>query len=49
MAEDFQNYPEQYETNMQSMKKEDLLLTSWDLLEKEYKNLKKEECEICPK
>lgn len=49
MAEDFLNYPEQYENNMQSMKNEDLQLTSWDLLEKEYKNLKNEECEICQK
>lgn len=49
MAKDFQKYPEQYEINMQSMKNEDLQLTSWDLLEKEYKNLKNEECEICQK
>ena len=49
MAEDFQKYPEQYDVNMSSMKKEDLQLTSWDLLEKEYKNLKNEECEKCQK
>lgn len=49
MAEDFLNYPEQYETNMQSMKKEDLLLTSWDLLEKEYNNLKNRRHNTCKK
>ena len=49
MAEDFLNYPEQYETNMQSMKKEDLLLTSWDLLEKEYNNLKNRRHNTCQK
>ena len=49
MAEDFLNYPEQYETNMQSMKKEDLQLTSWDLLEKEYNNLKNRRHNTCQK
>lgn len=49
MAGDFLKYPEQYDVNMSSMKQEDLQLTSWDLLEKEYKNLKNEECEKCQK
>lgn len=40
MAEDFIKFPEQYEININSMKEEDLILTSWDLLEREYNNLK---------
>lgn len=42
MAEDFLKYPEQYEVNVNSMKneKEDINLTGFDLLEKEYNKLK---------
>lgn len=43
MAAEFLPFPEQYEVNINSMKKEDLLLTGWDLLEQEYNILKRQD------
>lgn len=41
MAKDFINFPEQYEVNINSMKKEEKIeLTYWNLLEEEYSKLK---------
>lgn len=41
MANEFLKFKQQYKVNLESMKKEDLFLTRYDLLEQEYNNLKR--------
>lgn len=42
MANEFLKFEQQYKVNLESMKKEDLFLTRYDLLEQEYNNLKRD-------